>query len=216
MGEGRKPEHMRNYFKRNAKLVLYISGPSALAGAAISSYQGYAAGRLTLWNVGNGIVDGFLIVFLLSAYTLLISEILLKKWLRRLGFGPLLLLNSSAYVFLILLGRALGRYIMEYDALILLPIATEIERLHTVQAFGAALIASIIVNFLYQTGRLLGPHALANFVTGRYRTAAEDVLISAELVALLDLPDTVERHDLGPVNLRGKHEPVGLCALRMR
>ena len=161
--------------RRNAKLVAQITILSGLAGTLLSTWQGYSAGGgISIWNVGNGLVDGSIVAFLLSAYTFLLAEVALKRPLARLGFGARLAINSSAYVVLIIFGRALGRYLMQYEKLILFPMSTPTEQLHLTQALGAAAIASVVLNFLFQNSRLLGPRVLASFVTGRYHVPVRE------------------------------------------
>lgn len=162
--------------KRNLRLVATVSAIAALLGSTISTYQGISTQPegLRLWNVANGVVDGFIVAFLLSSYTFLVAEIALKRQLGRLSFAAQLAVNTTAYVLLILFGRATGRYIMQYESIVLFPMATPIERLHFAQALVAAFVGSIVFNFLFQNSRLLGPKVLGNFVTGRYHVPVRE------------------------------------------
>lgn len=155
--------------KRNAILAARLTLIASLFATSISSWQNYSANGYVGWHsFANGMVDGFLIVGFLSTYKLIVSDVLLRRFFARLSFVRTLILNSIAYSFLILFGRALGRFIMEYEHFVLLPTGTDIARQHFYQALGAALIFSLLLNFLLQNSRLLGPRVLANFITGRY------------------------------------------------
>ncbi|AFM14086.1 adenylate/guanylate cyclase domain-containing protein [Turneriella parva] len=155
--------------KRNAILAAKLTVIASLFATSISSWQNYSANGYVGWHsFANGLVDGFFIVGFLSTYKLIISDVLLRRFFSRLSFVRTLILNSIAYSFLILFGRALGRFIMEYEHFVLLPTGTDIARQHFYQALGAALIFSLLLNFLLQNSRLLGPRVMANFITGRY------------------------------------------------
>ena len=161
--------------KRNLGWVARITFAAAGGGSLVSAWQGYGAqGYIRPWNFGNGAVDGSIIAFLLSAYTLLLTEVALKEAFFRLSFAIQLLINTTAYVGLILFGRALGRYLMEYHRFVLFPLGTPVEQLHFTQSVGAAAIASIGLNFFLQNSRLLGPRILASFVTGRYHVPVRE------------------------------------------
>ena len=170
--------------KRNFSLSLKITFLAAVFGIGISSWQNYSAHGFIGWrNVLNGFVDAFLIVGLLSTYKLIVSDVLLRRFFSRLSFARTLILNSLAYSFLILFGRALGRYIMEYERFVLFPVGSEIARVHFIQALVAALVFSILLNFLLQNSRLLGPRVLANFITGRYHNPIQE----ERIVLFMDL-----------------------------
>ncbi len=170
--------------KRNAILAAKLTGIAALFATGISSWQNYSSNGYMSWHsFANGLVDGFLIVGFLSTYKLIVSDVLLRRFFVRLSFVRTLLLNSIAYSFLILFGRALGRFIMEYEHFVLLPTGTDVARQHFYQALGAALIFSLLLNFLLQNSRLLGPRVLANFITGRYHNP----IYEKRIVLFMDL-----------------------------
>lgn len=155
--------------KHNAKLALKLSLGAGIFATLVSSWQNYSAyGSITLHSVGNGLVDGFLIVMLLSSYKLIVTDVLLRRFFQNLSFLPTLFLNSLVYSILILFGRAFGRYLMEYDSFVLFPVDDSMARQHFYQALFVALVFSIVLNFLLQNSRLLGPKVMANFITGRY------------------------------------------------
>jgi len=170
--------------RRNVRLVLAVSALAMFGATAISAYQASRIGSVRLWNVLNGMVDGFLIVFLLSSYTLLVGEIWWKDRLRRLSFSALLLLNTAVYLALIVAGRAAGRCLMgQYDRMILVPVQTSADARQWLQSVAAALIASLAFNFLYQNSRLVGARVLASFVTGEYHRPKTETRV----VLFLDL-----------------------------
>lgn len=170
--------------KRNAILAAKLTLIASLFATSISSWQNYSANGFVGWHsFANGLVDGFLIVGFLSTYKLIVSDVLLRRFFARLSFVRTLILNSIAYSFLILFGRALGRFIMEYEHFVLLPTGTDIARQHFYQALGAALIFSVLLNFLLQNSRLLGPRVLANFITGRYHNPVQE----QRIVLFMDL-----------------------------
>jgi hypothetical protein len=147
--------------KRNAILAAKLTIIASLFATNISSWQNYSVNGYVGWHsFANGMVDGFLIVGFLSTYKLIVSDVLLRRFFARLSFVRTLILNSIAYSFLILFGRALGRFIMEYEHFVLLPTGTDIARQHFYQTLGAALIFLLLLNFLLQNSRLLGPRVL--------------------------------------------------------
>lgn len=155
--------------KHNARLALKLSLIAGMLATLVSSWQNYSAyGTVTLHSVGNGLVDGFLIVMLLSSYKLIVTDVLLRRFFQKLSFLPTLFLNSLVYSILILFGRAFGRYLMEYDRFVLFPVGDSMARQHFYEALIVALVFSIVLNFLLQNSRLLGPKVMANFITGRY------------------------------------------------
>ncbi|MBE7436939.1 MAG: adenylate/guanylate cyclase domain-containing protein [Spirochaetales bacterium] len=156
-------------WKRNLGRVWKISTVTGLAATSISTYQGFSgSGSVTLLNVFNGVVDGFLIALLLSGYTLLLFEFYLKAVLHRWNFSAVVFLNTLVYTLLILVGRATGRYIMEYDSFILFPVANDVARVHFFQSLFVAVFVSFLFNFTFEINRLLGPQILLNFISGRY------------------------------------------------
>lgn len=170
--------------KRNLLLTLRLALIAGLLATSVSSWQSFSAsGQIGIKSIANGLVDGFLIVGLVAGYKLLVTDFLLSRFFSRVSVVPTLLINSFVYSVLILFGRAVGRYLMEYDRFVLLPIGDEQARLHFFQAFAAALIFSLVLNFLLQNSRLLGPRVLANFITGRYHRPR----IERRIVAFMDL-----------------------------
>jgi len=170
--------------RRNLLLVIKITLFAAVLGIAVSSWQNYTARGFIGWrNVLNGFVDAFLIVGLLTTYKLIFSDILFSRFFAKLSFARTLILNSVIYSILILFGRAVGRYIMEYDRFILFPVGDEVARAHFFQALGIALFFSLLLNFLLQNSRLLGPKVLANFITGRYHNPIQE----ERIVLFMDL-----------------------------
>jgi adenylate cyclase len=161
--------------KHNLWLIVRICLIVAAAASALSTWQGYSyQGRITLWSVMNGVVDGLIVTLLLSSYTLLVCDILLKDTFHRLSFTTRLVLNSCVYAIGILLGRALGRAIMEGHGIILWPTANPVARVHFIQSMIVAISGSVLFHFFYQNNRLLGPRALVNFLTGRYHTPVRE------------------------------------------
>ncbi len=155
--------------KHNAELALKLSLIAGILATLVSSWQNYGAyGSVSLHSIANGLVDGFLIVGLLSTYKLIVTDVLLRRFFQKLGFLPTLLLNSFVYSVLILFGRAFGRYLMEYDRFVLFPIGDGMAKQHFFEAVIVAVVFSVVFNFLLQNGRLLGPKVMANFITGRY------------------------------------------------
>lgn len=156
---------LRHNLWLTAKLCFIV----AFAASMLSTWQGYSyQGRITLWNVMNGVVDGLIITFLLCSYTLIVCDILLKETFQRMSFPARLVLNSCAYTVGILFGRALGRAIMESHEIILWPTGNPVARTHFIQSMALAAAGSVFFHFFYQNNRLLGPRAMVNFLTGRY------------------------------------------------
>ncbi len=166
--------------RRNLKLVAVVVLSGMTIGIVMSSFQQMKDGGLTLSAVWNGSIDGGLISLLLSAYTLLFVGIFARNTMRRLNFTVVLMLNSAAYVGLILGGRAIGRWLAgETTSPVFLPADSASFN----EAMVVAGFAALGINFLFENSRLLGPAVLANFITGRYHQPQNETRI----VLFLDL-----------------------------
>ncbi len=175
---------MNSYkWKNQTKKVLILSLLAGAIGSCLSMYQAYSSNQFGVVSVFNGIIDGFLIVFLLSSYTLIVADFLLKDFFKGLNFTTNVIVHSFIYVVLILIGRATGRYFMEYNEFILFPIKGEMERVHFIQATAFAIIGSIMIHFFLQINHLLGPRILVSFITGRYHSPEPE----ERIILFLDL-----------------------------
>lgn len=168
---------------RNLRLLGLLSAGGGLISSTVSSYQASQMDSLDWFSPINGLVDGGLIFFLLGTYTLIFVEVLAHRWFHRRSFALVLGLNSLAYLFLILLGRALGRTILGESEFDLMPLEDPVRREVWLQSVVLGLIASFVLNFLYQNGRLLGQRVLFRFFTGRYHRPR----IERRIVMFLDL-----------------------------
>lgn len=175
---------MRYRVKHNLQLIAIICLVVAVVSSGLSTWQGYTyQGRITLWNVMNGVVDGLIVTGLLSSYTLLVCEVLLRDTFRRMSFTTRLTLNSCVYAAGILVGRALGRAIMDNHGIILWPTGNPVAKMHFIQSLILAIAGSVTFHFFYQNNRLLGPRALVNFLTGRYHSPVRE----SRVVMFMDL-----------------------------
>ncbi len=176
----------RARFLRNVRMTALLTAAGALASSTVSSYQASTLGPVTWGSVANGLVDGGLIFFLLGFYTLIFVELIAHRWFHRRSFALVLAVNTLAYLFLILFGRALGRAIMQETRFELIPLEDAAARAVWLQSVLLGMIASFVLNFMYQNGRLLGQRVLFNFITGQYHRPRTE----RRIVMFLDLADS--------------------------
>ena len=172
--------------------MLAIVCSVSLLASLFSSWQSFDQfNRIGLKSFLNGIVDGFLISFTIGFYSLFITEIFFKNYFSKFNFISLLLINSFAYVTIVLLGRATGRFLMEPYGFNLFPINTPVNRLHFYQTLAFAFVISFIINFIIQNNKLLGPSALKNFILGKYHNPKKEerIIMFMDIVSSTSLAE---------------------------
>jgi adenylate cyclase len=172
--------------------MIIIVGLVSILASLFSTWQTYDQyNRIGIKSFLNGIVDGFIISFSIGFYSLFITEIFFKNFFSRFNFISLLLINSTAYVSIVIIGRALGRYLMETNRFILFPIYDPIQKLHFFQTLAFAFAISFLINFIIQNNRLLGPSALKNFILGKYHNPKKEkrIILFMDLVSSTTLAE---------------------------
>lgn len=112
----------------------------------------------------NGAIDGFFIALLLALFHVLISHEKIKLFLRQFPAALVILINSAAYILLILFGRAFGLFITSRQTQFSL--LTEDDAF--INGIIFSVIALVILKILYELSFLLGPKVMLNFFTGKY------------------------------------------------
>lgn len=169
--------------KRRLKLLFWITAIFIFISMFIATAQGYVTnGQFRLLSLINGIVDGFLIGFLLCFYHFYLERYWLKNFFNRRNFLIKLIINSFSYTLLILTGRALGRFITGESPTIQL-IATDPW---FIQSISIAFCGVLFLGFLHQVAELIGYRQLIRIVIGKYSRPQKEF----RFVMFLDLKDS--------------------------
>jgi adenylate cyclase len=137
------------------RLVAWIIMTSAAAGA-IYGYINPAPDATHLQGVILGLVISVLISGTLAPLEVYVLNGPRSRAVHRVPFALALAARFGAYLVFILLGLALGRWLVEGDAVI--------QR----DSLIFAIVASLAINFVFSVNQLLGPGVLFSFVAGRY------------------------------------------------
>lgn len=133
-------------------------------------------------DIFHGFMDGAIIGFLITFFKFFIMDTFLKKYTRKAPFVFLLIFNTAAYLFLILLGRASGITLTNRGGFELFPFYD--RQFTNSLVFG--LVAVFMMTLLIQNNRLLGPRVLFTMISGRYHQPRAEI----RYILFLDLADS--------------------------
>src|SRR5215472_4012393 len=138
-------------------------GRITLAGLLIGAPYGFFVNEGELSGALRGAVTGVAIAGPLFAFEGFVIEGPAGASLRRLSFLRLFAVKSALYLAFIMLGEAIGVFLVPTKFGRLLPLD---DRLLWSTLFSAG--AAITINFILQIDRMLGQGELWRFVLGRY------------------------------------------------
>jgi adenylate cyclase len=119
----------------------------------------------------QGVLDGFIIATTVGGYLIFVRDGVLRGWMRRWRFTPSLLLNSAVLATIFLVGRGLGQVISAGDPA---EFAESFRDDHIVYAALFFVGLSVILIFVVQMNRMIGPNVLRYFVMGSYHRPRDE------------------------------------------
>ena len=128
----------------------------------------------------QGVVDALIISVLAGGYLIYLRDGVLRARFRRLGFLADLGLSSVILLAMFLAGRAAGQVLTTAQPYRFVTSFTERHLLYALPFF---VITVVVVNFVRQMNRLIGPNVLGYFAAGVYHrpTAEERVFLFVDL-----------------------------------
>ncbi|MEM7180173.1 MAG: adenylate/guanylate cyclase domain-containing protein [Spirochaetota bacterium] len=187
--------------KRNWRYVATITICGMVFGMILAMIQ---SNQISLRKAANGALDAFFMAGSTSFYHMFIFNGYLHERARKLTFLGVLLLNSSIYVILLILGRTIGGLLSGY----LSSWQSIKDDPFWLQTIVIAAILALVINFILQLEMLIGRGELYRFISGRYHRPLQEErvflfldLVSSTSIAeeigdkkFLDLLDTFYSH----------------------
>ena len=128
----------------------------------------------------QGVVDALIISLLVGGYLIYVRDGVLRGRFRRLSFLTDLALSSAILLLMFLVGRAAGQVLTTAQPHRFVTSFTERHLLYALPFF---VITVVVVNFVRQMNRLIGPNVLGYFAAGVYHrpTAEERIFLFVDL-----------------------------------
>lgn len=143
-----------------ARLISRFTLIGIAVGIVYAYFQAPDSPGGVLVELSRGAAIGAIISSFVSVFEILILRGAVGAPLRRAPFLALIVLKSVIYLAIIFFALSVGEFMLARA-----PDSPNVIRGETV-LFG--LTASVIIIFLFDIGRLLGPNVLVNFILGRY------------------------------------------------
>ncbi len=153
------------------RLRLRIVGVIVVASCAISPAFNYYTNENPIEGTIQGTLDSFIIALALGGYVVFAKDALQKRYLRRFSFLQTLIIQSAIYLVLFLVARSFGQFATTGS------VARMLESFgdpHLRWAIPFFFCAAMLFEFGLMLNRMLGSHALRNFVMGTYHRPLEE------------------------------------------
>jgi len=147
---------------------------------AITPFFNLLTAGVSVREAVQGVVDALIISALAGGYLLYVRDGVLRARFRRLGFLTDLGISSGILLVMFLVGRAFGQVITTGQPHRFFTSFTERHLLYALPFF---VVLVVLVNFVRQMNRLIGPNVLGYFATGTYHrpTAEERIFLFLDL-----------------------------------
>ena len=151
-----------------------------LVACAVTPIFNLLTAAVSVREAVQGLVDAFIISVLVGVYLLYVRDGVLRARFRRLGFLTDLGLSSAILLGVFLVGRAVGQVITTAEPHRFITSFTERHLLYALPFF---VIMVVVVSFVRQMNRLIGPNVLGYFAAGIYHrpTAEERIFLFLDL-----------------------------------
>jgi adenylate cyclase len=128
----------------------------------------------------QGFVDALIISLLVGGYLIYVRDGALRARFRRLSFLADLALSSAILLGVFLVGRAVGKVLTTGQPH---RFVTSFTEPHVIYALPFFVVTVVVVNFVRQMNRLIGPNVLGYFAAGIYHrpTAEERIFLFLDL-----------------------------------